>query len=99
MSRPTGCGIARSSASGWGPWVAPLGGPGPWVGFSGGRRPWFRLVSRWGPWFGLVGGWGPWFYCELRHSECLLWWLDAVGVINELISRNCHVEGCDVLPS
>ena len=43
MSKPTGCGIARSSASGWDPWVAPLGGPGPWVGCSGGRRPWFRL--------------------------------------------------------
>ena len=71
---------------------------GPRFGLVCGWGPRFGLVCGWSPRFGLVGGWGPWFYCELGHSECLLWRLDTVGIINELISRNRHVEGLDVPP-
>ena len=65
---------------------------------SSASGPWLLPTGGWGPWAGLVGGWSPGFYCELWHRECLLWWRNAVGIIDNFISRNSCVESVDVLP-
>ena len=97
MSRPTGWLVGSTSP--WGPRVGFMGGPSPWAGLVGGPSPWAWLVGGPSPWVGLVGGGrSPWFYCELWHCEWLLRWRDAIGIIDDLIGRNSHVEVVDVLP-
>ena len=90
--------VVRSSSTVPVPWLSPIGGLSPWVGLVGWLGPWVGLVGGPGPWVGLVGGWGPWFYCELWNCECLLWWRNAVGIIDNFVGRNSHVETFNVLP-
>ena len=46
----------------------------------------------------LAFGRSPWFYCELWHREGLLYWRNAVGIIDFFIERNSHVESLNILP-